>query len=392
MERPLDRAATARRFWMPAAICLALLTVAYARTAAGTSHPTPWGYRTWAFGALAYSDILALHEDRGATRHRTPYLEDKIEYPVLLGFGMWWPSVIAPGRAGYFALTFAALALCALATLWILCSLPDASPWIWAASPALLVYAGLNWDLFGILPLALGVWLWALGRDRWAAAVLGVAVWTKFFPLLVLGVLLLVTLRRSLRAALELLAIFCGVSLALNLPFALWSLDNWLEFFRYNRVREIEPSLYLLLGRDPRGFAPAANAISAAVTLTAAAAIAALELRTRRIDAMKAACALVCVFFAANKVYSPQYWLWVIALLALAAAPALLAASVSSVAMADFVVSFSFLHLQSDRAWAQVRWFGEAIFWPMVALRYAALLACAAWAFSSVLRRKALAL
>ncbi len=391
MATPLARAATARRFWLPATVCLALLSIAYARTAAGTSHPSPWGYRTWAFGALAYSDILALHEDRGATRHRLPYLEDKIEYPVLLGFGMWWPSVIAPKSPGYFALTFAALALCALGTLWLLCSLPGASPWIWAASPALLVYAGLNWDLFGILPLLLGVWLWARGRERWAAAVLSLAVWTKFFPLLVLGVLLLLALRKSIKVALQLFAIFCGVTLALNLPFALFARDNWLEFFRYNRVREIEPSLYLLLGRDPRGFAPAANAISAAVTLAAATAIAALELRTRRIDAMKAACALVCVFFAVNKVYSPQYWLWVVALLALAAAPTILATSISCVAVADYVVSFSFLHLQSDRAWAQVRWFGEAIFWPMVSLRYAALFACAAWAFSRVLPRRALA-
>ena len=391
MERPLDRATTARRFWLPAALCLALLSVAYLRTAAGTGHPSAWGYRTWAFGALAYSDILALHEDRGATRHRLPYLEDKIEYPVLLGFGMWWPSVLAPSSPGYFALTFAALALCALGTLWLLCGLPDASRWVWAASPALVVYAGLNWDLFGILPLALGVFLWARGRERWAAAVLSLAVWTKFFPLLVLGVLLLLALRKSLRASLELLAIFCGVTLALNLPFALLARDNWLEFFRYNRVREIEPSLYLLLGRDPRGFAPAANVISASVTLAAAAAIAALELRTRRLDPIKAACALVCIFFAANKVYSPQYWLWVVALLALAAAPTILATAVSGVAVADYVVSFSFLHLQSDRAWTQVGWFAGAIFWPMVALRYAALLTCAAWAFSRVLSRRALA-
>jgi hypothetical protein len=389
LETPLDRRATARRFWLPALTCMALLTVAYVRTAEGTQHGSPWGYRTWAFGALAYSDILALHEDRGAARHRLPYLEDKIEYPVLLGFGMWWPSVLAPGSAGYFALTFAALALCALGTLWILCSLPGAAPWIWAASPALIVYAGLNWDLFGILPLAGGVWLWARGQTRWAAALLSLAVWTKFFPVLVLGVLLLVALRKSLRESLELFAIFCGVTLLLNLPFALFARDNWLEFFRYNRVREIEPSLYLLAGRDARGFAPAANAISAAVTLLAASALAVIELRTRRLDPMKAACALVCVFFAVNKVYSPQYWLWVLALLAFARAPKILATAISGIAVADYVVSFSFLHLQSDRAWPQVRWFAEALFWPTVGLRYAALLTCAAWAFSRVLPRKA---
>src|SRR5207245_11390034 len=81
-RKPLDRTATLRRFAAPAAICAAILVAAYVRTAEGTRHPSPWGYRLWSFAALAYSDILALHEDRGAGRHPLPYVEDKVEYPV----------------------------------------------------------------------------------------------------------------------------------------------------------------------------------------------------------------------------------------------------------------------------------------------------------------------
>jgi hypothetical protein len=376
---PLDARTTSRRFLLPAAACLALLVVGYVRTAEGTAHPSPWGYRNWAFGALAYSDILALHEDRGAARHRLPYLEDKIEYPVLLGFGTWWPSVLAPNRGGYFALTYAVLALSALATLWLICAIPGSAPWAFAASPALAVYAGLNWDLAAILPLALGLWLWSQGRLRAAAAVLGLAVWTKFFPILVLGVLLLLALRRSRKEAAILAAIFLAVTAAVNLPVALLARDNWLEFFRYNSAREIEPSLYLLAGADFRGFAKAAGLISAAATLAAAAAIAAFELRTRRLEALPAACALLCVFFLVNKVYSPQYWLWVIALLAFSGAAGALATAVSAVALADFVVSFAFLHLQQGH---EGPWVEGSIFWPTVSARYLALGACAAWAFS----------
>ena len=388
MGPPLDRRSTLRRFAAPAALCTALLATGYVRTAAGTAHPSPWGYRNWSFGALAYSDILALHEDRGGDKpHAVPYLADKVEYPVLLGFGMWLPSVVAPGRAGYFGLTFLMLAFCALGALWVLCALPGTQPWAFAASPALVVYSGLNWDLLGILPLALGLWLWAAEKDRAAAAVLTLAVWTKFFPLLVLGVVLLVSLRKGLRHALPLAAIFAALTLLVNLPFALLNAENWGWFFKYNQIREIEPSLYLLFGCDPRAFAPTANLISALLTLGGAAALAALEWRTRRLDPLPAACALVCLFFAVNKVYSPQYWLWVIALLALAGVPGWLAAAVSAVAFADYVVSFSFLHLQSDRVWAQVSWFAASVFWPMVSVRYLALLACAFWGFSRSLRR-----
>jgi hypothetical protein len=300
---------------------------------------------------------------------------------------MWLPSVVAPGRAGYFALTFALLALCALGALWFLAALPAAEPWIWAASPALLVYGALNWDLLGILPLAAGLWLWAGGGERAAAAVLSLAVWTKLFPALALGILLLVSLRGPLRRTLELAGILLAVSLAVNLPFALLGWPRWTWFFEYNRIREIEPSLYLLLGADQRGFVAAANAISALAVLAAAFAIAAVELRTRRLDPLRAACALLCVFFIVNKVYSPQYWLWVVALLALAAVPGWLAGAVSVIALADYAGSFARLHLQSDRAWAQAGWFDGAVFWPTVCLRYAALAACALWAFTHMVRK-----
>jgi hypothetical protein len=387
MEPPLPPAATLKRFRAPAMVCAAILVAAYLRTAEGTRHPSPWGYRLWSFAALSYSDILALHEDRGAGRHPIPYVEDKIEYPVLLGIGMWLPSVFAPDRAGYFALTFALLAACALLTLWWICALPSTQPWIWAASPALLVYGALNWDLFGIVPLVAGLWLWAGGRERAAAAALTLAVWTKLFPVLALGVLLLISLRGPRRRTLELIGIFVALSLAVNLPFAVLGWPRWTWFFEYNRIREIEPSLYLLLGADPRSFVAAANAISAVAVLAAAAMVAALEIRTRRLQPLPAACALMCVFFVANKVYSPQYWLWVVALLALAALPGWLAGAASVVALADYAVSFTRLHLQADRIWAHVTWFDHAVFWPMVALRYSALCACALWAFTHMVRK-----
>ena len=366
----------------------AILAASYQRTAEGTRHPSPWGYRLWSFGALAYSDIIALHEDRGAKAHPFPYLHDKVEYPVLMGLGMWWPSVLAPDRVGYFALTFAALALCSLGVLWVLASLPQSQPWVWAASPALLVYTALNWDLFGILPLAAGLWLWAKLKDKSAVAVLTLAVWTKFFPLLVLGLVLVISLRHSFWHALKLVGIFVAVTLVLNLPFALIARDNWQWFFKYNQIREIEPSLYILAGLDPRGFAPTANLIAAGVTLAAALALAVTELVTRRLDVLRASCGLICVFFLANKVFSPQYWLWVVALVALAGLPGWLGSLVNLVALGDFVASFSRLHIQSERVWAITVWFDRFVFFPTVAARYAALAACAVWALAHSVRRE----
>jgi hypothetical protein len=64
-----------------------------------------------------------------------------------------------------------------------------------------------------------------------------------------------------------------------------------------------------------------------------------------------------------------------------------MAGAVSVIALADYAVSFTRLHLQADRVWQQALWFDQVVFWPGVAIRYAALAACAAWAFSRSVRR-----
>jgi hypothetical protein len=383
LPAPLGRADALGRFRAPALVCLALLLAGYLRTAPGAAFAAPWGYRAWSFGALAYSDIIALHADRGGGRHGLPYLEDKIEYPVLLGVGMWLPSVLAPNRPGYFAITYLLLALCALGALWALCRIPGTAPWLFAASPALLVYAPLNWDLFGVLPLALGLCAWAARRERAAAALLALAACTKLFPILALWLLLACALRRGLRPALELAAIALGIALLVNLPFALGAAatrENWAWFFTYSRIREIEPSLYSLFGADHRRFVPAANAISSACVALAALALAAVELRTRRLAVPRALLLLLCVFFLGSKVYSPQYWIWVVLGLAFAGAPASLGVLAGAMALVDFVCSFAHLHLQMQRIGHITGWYQEHVFWPMVAARYAVLAACALWA------------
>ena len=43
-----------------------------------------------------------------------------------------------------------------------------------------------------------------------------------------------------------------------------------------------------------------------------------------------------------------------------------LASAVSVLALVDYVASFTRLHLQAERAWAQAMWFDQAVFWPSV--------------------------
>ncbi|HET9554294.1 MAG TPA: hypothetical protein VFP50_15125, partial [Anaeromyxobacteraceae bacterium] len=211
-------------------------------------------YKFWAFTHHCYSDVLALYGDRYEGGGRPiPYLEDRIEYPVLLGAALWLPSFAPGGAAGHLAVTALLLAGCLAAALWALARLPGASPWWLGATPALAYYAFLNWDLLPIALLALA--LLALERGRaaagGAAAALGVA--SKLFPVALvppaLGALSAGPPRRLLAfgAALGLLL------LALNLPVALAAFDGWAWFFRYNAARGAENSVWhaLRLGRGP---------------------------------------------------------------------------------------------------------------------------------------------
>ena len=77
------------------------------------------------------------------------------------------------------------------------------------------------------------------------------------------------------------------------------------------------------------------------------------------------------------------------ALVALAGLPGWLTATVSAAAFADYAASFARLHLQVERVWGQAIWFDSAVFWPMVAIRYLVLLACAIWAFAHTVQREA---
>src|ERR671935_2305138 len=72
----------------------------------GPAHPgVP--YRPWAFDHHAYSDLLAMGGHRYFHGGRpVPYLEDRIEYPVLLGLALWLPSLAQGGPAVYFTLSY----------------------------------------------------------------------------------------------------------------------------------------------------------------------------------------------------------------------------------------------------------------------------------------------
>jgi hypothetical protein len=218
-------------------------------------------------------------------------------------------------------------------------------------------------------------------RATWAGALaLAVGTCTKLFPVLAFPPLLL--RERPRRAALLVLAAI-AFAVAVNAPFALGARGNWQWFFDYNSSRDNEPSLYTLFGAGKRDFIAGATW---ALALAIAVLCAVFALLRRRLDPLSAIAALLFVFFFFTRVWSPQYWLWVFAALALCGAPLWIVAAAAGEAVLDYVVQFGWLHLAFEGAWTQAAWLFRELFVPQLAIRYGVLGGCASFALVRALR------
>lgn len=324
------------------ALALLWLAVGYANVARGAGHAGA-GYRFWAFQHHCYSDVIAMYGDRYLGGGRPlPYLEDRIEYPVLLGLALWLPSFVPGGVLAHFTATYLFLAACLLATLLALARIPGAAPWWLGATPALVYYAGLNWDLLPIALLALAVLADASGRAGASGALAGLGVSAKLFPgTLVLPAAAALASGRAPGLG-RFLASLAATLLAVNLPFALAAPAAWSWFFRFNAGRGAENSVWEALGIRPGptleilSFGPLLLATLFGAVLSARAARGAEAGRAVR---LATALALV-VWIATNKVFSPQYALYGFLAGALAAAPLPLFLALSAISAADYHLAF----------------------------------------------------
>jgi hypothetical protein len=193
------------------------------------------------------------------------------------------------------------------------------------------------------------------------------------FPGLALATLLV---RETPRRAVAPAALALAIAALVNAPFAILARSNWLWFFDYNSGRDNEPSLYTLFGAGKRDAIPLANGLLAASVLVCLF-VFALSRRKLRIRAAIAAVPLVFFFF--TRVWSPQYWLWIFAMLALVGAPAWMAAAASGAAVLDYVAAFGLLHLSVVGDYSQAAWFYRELFLPVVAIRCAVIGGAALW-------------
>ncbi|MDQ0799144.1 glycosyltransferase 87 family protein [Arthrobacter sp. SLBN-112] len=290
------------------------------------------------FYATCYSDFPELFRNRGMAQGVFPILGSgsQFEYPVLIGLIAGLTAWLVPGgdanaRAlAYFDINAVLLAAVAMLTVVAIARMPGRRPWdaaMVAVAPGIVLAGTINWDLWAACLLAGGMYFFARQRPVAAGILIGLATATKLYPLLVLGAILLLAVRTGRWRPLLLTAGSAAATwLVANLPFAAANPTGWAYFFQYSADRGAGYSspwfAYNLVAARLgwSGLAPdAVSALSAGLFVLLCAAIAAIALTApRRPRLAQLAFLIVAAFILTSKVYSPQYVVWLIPLLALA--------------------------------------------------------------------------
>jgi uncharacterized membrane protein len=296
-----------------------------------------WNIYLKQFQAHCYTDIYPLYFGEGLASGKVPYTGHPVEYPVLIGGVMQAVAwVVRPigdpfirGRE-FFDVTVVVLALFAvagtLATAYLAGPSRRWTALLVALAPALILASFINWDLVAMGLVALGMAAWAGRRLILAGILLGLAVATKFYPLVFFGPLLLLCLRAGRMRAFAVTAASAAVAwLAVNLPVALLAPTGWSRFYRLSDTRAADwGSIWYFFQTEHWPVLGALrlhslNMFSLAVFAAGCVLIGLIILAAPRRPRLPQAFFLVlAVFLLANKVWSPQYVIWLVPLAVLA--------------------------------------------------------------------------
>ena len=353
---PIGRhASMGRGWWGPVRVALAVACVVLGLgvIADASCRGDSWASREdrsmWT--GLCYSDVAFLYRERGFADGAVAYRDTALEYPVLTGAVMQGSAYLAralaadvpadgaAGAAGdrqalaesvrFYDVTALLMGIAALVVVVATARTVRRRPWdamLVAASPVLLLTATINWDLLAAALAALAILAWTRERAFLAGLLVGLGAAAKLYPALLLGPMLLVALRAPDRVrAMADYATTVGAAfltwVAVNLPVYLWAPEGWREFFTFNSDRgaDFGSPWYALDLLYPGLLPERIDGLLVGVAVVLLALVAWLALVAPEPPRLaQLAFLAVAAFLLVNKVWSPQYALWLLPLAVLA--------------------------------------------------------------------------
>jgi hypothetical protein len=299
----------------------------------------------------------------GIGSEAVPYFDRNLEYPVGVGAVFWAATVVTDTARSFFTVTSVASIALALLAAGLLARRYGRRAWYFALAPPLALYGSANWDLFALAPAVAGLLAYDSRRDASAGALIGVGAAVKLYPGLFVPPLVAARLRSGdTRGAVRVLAWSAGTFAVVNLPVLVGSPDGWLYPLRFQgRRTPTWGSLWHYVLRtpalhpwtDPTTMRSIANAGAIAILAGGIAVITWLAW-TGRLGPLSGSCAATALFMLTNKVYSPQYDLWLVPFFVMLAIPTSVYLSFVLVDLGVFVLVFGSLgdHFRWTSAWA----------------------------------------
>jgi hypothetical protein len=275
----------------------------------------------------------------------------------------------APGVQGYFLASSLGLLVCALGTTYFLHRIDYRFAWAFACCPLLLVYGLLNWDVLAIFLMVAGWERFRAQRYGWAGVLLSLAVWAKFFPIVLFFYCVVSLLRYPPdRVHARRMAVWGGaIALVVNVPFAVGNVGNWDHFFVFNARRGGGGGILYELHIASALSIPFADALSGLLVVTAGIMLMRPVLRGR--SPIAAAAMAFAVLSLVNKVYSPQYMLWLFVFGILAEWPVWSLIVMSGAGFVDYGDAMMALYLSHTHSPA-FSWFFRRVYPWNATLRY----------------------
>src|SRR5436190_12816267 len=218
----------------------------------------------------------------------------------------------------------------ALLSVWLLSKVDPERPWdaaAFALSPALILTGLINWDLIAVALVAGALWAWSRERPVLTGVLIGLGTAAKLYPLFLLGGVLIICIRQRRYGAFALATVWAAVSWAVvNLPAYLSGPHEWQVFWSFNADRGADlGSVWLVIDqlRDQGVQVSTINQWSWILFGAWCVGVLVLGLlagrRTGHVPRLaQLGFLIVAGFLLVNKVYSPQYVLWLLPLAVLA--------------------------------------------------------------------------
>jgi uncharacterized membrane protein len=350
-------------WWTPVRVVLALTALCFAlgMVQKASCYEHNWQNGDAVYSHLCYSDLPYLYTGRGFVELNWPFTDDAqvrdrydvMEYPVVISYYAWGAAWVTHWLNGspdispryaqgvgelasdpqvskeirYFVIVNAVgFAVAALLAAWFLTGVNPRRPWdaaLFALSPALALSSLVNWDMLAVVLVAGALWAWARDRPVLTGVLIGIGTATKLFPLFLLGGILVICLRDRRARDFALTVGSAVVAWVLvNLPAYLTGREQWRVFWQFNADRGADlGSLWLVVAqaKDVAIQAHTINVFSWVFFATWCLGVLALGMRAPQTPRLAQLGFLVVAgFLLVNKVYSPQYVLWLLPLAVMA--------------------------------------------------------------------------